>query len=134
MLQKLKEYKEIIAIVVFFLGGFIWLESQFPKKSDLKSEIKTLNCLLEKYMVLTQLQIHGQKLEKQIQDIKIKIDSTFQINSDGTSPRLSPPMEYELEELRESLSNMKKELKNDNDEMEKVDNELARNICGKEQL
>jgi len=43
-------------------------------------------------------------------------------------------MEYELEELRESLSNMKKELKNDNDEMEKVDNELARNICGKEQL
>ena len=134
MLQKLKEYKEIIAIVVFFLGGFIWLESQFPKKSDLKSEIKTLNCLLEKYMVLTQLQIHGQKLEKQIQDIKIKIDSTFQINSDGTSPRLSPPMEYELEELRESLSNMKKELKNDNDEMEKVHNELARNICGKEQL
>lgn len=132
MLQKIKEYKELIAIIVFFLGGFIWLESQFPKKSYIKSEVKSLNCLLEKYMILTQLQIRGQKLEKQIQEIDRKMESTFQINSDITNHPLSPAMEYELKELRESLSDKKKELKNNNDEMEKIHNELARNICGKE--
>ena len=56
-LEKLKQYKEIIAITIFFLGGFFWLQAEFPNKSDLRSEVGSLNCQLKSYMLLTQLQI-----------------------------------------------------------------------------
>ena len=43
MLAKLKEYKELTAIIVFFLGGFLWLEREFdrhPTRGDLKVETR----------------------------------------------------------------------------------------------
>lgn len=37
MLNKLKEYKELIAIMVFFLGGFFgWIINFLPKATLLK--------------------------------------------------------------------------------------------------
>jgi hypothetical protein len=36
MLDKLKEYKELIAIIVFFLGGFIWLYISSRPRPTLK--------------------------------------------------------------------------------------------------
>jgi len=142
MLDKIKEYKEIITIIVFFLGGFIWLENQFPKKTDLKeetgslktdfkSQIKSLDCLLEKYMTMTQLQIRGQNLEKEINDLEVKIQSTFQVNGQGNTPPLSPAMQHELKKLEEDLLAKTKDLQKNNNDMENINNELARNICGK---
>lgn len=142
MLEKIKEYKEVIAIIVFFLGGFIWLENQYPKKTDLKSEtrslkkdlktaIRSLDCLVEKYMTLTQLQIRGQNLEKKIQNLERKIKSTFQSSDDATTIALSPAMKHELKKLEEDLSAKIKDLRKNKDDMEDINNQLARNICGK---
>lgn len=130
MLEKLKEYKEVIAIIIFFLGGFFWLEGEFPKKSDLNSEIGSVKCLLEKYMTLTQLQIRRQELDKQIQEINDHI-KLFPAISNAGSPPLTPAMAQELDEKKSDMSGKKKDFKENKFAMEKIVDELARNVCGK---
>lgn len=129
MLQKLNEYKEIIAIIVFFLGGFFWLEGEFPKKSDLNSEIGSVKCLLEKYMTLTQLQIRGQELDKQIQELNDQIKLFPAIANSG--PSLTPAMAQELDDKKSDMSGKKNDFKANKVAMEKIVDELARNVCGK---
>ncbi|MEI7457612.1 MAG: hypothetical protein WCK93_12910 [Nitrosomonadales bacterium] len=76
MLERLKEYKELIAIIAFFLGGFFWLQSQYPNKSEVKDEFNSIRCQLNSYMKLTQLQIRSQELDKQLN----VADSTLKCN------------------------------------------------------
>ena len=131
MLEKLKEYKELIAIIVFFLGGFIWLDTQFPTKTDLKAEIASLNCLLEKYMTLTQLQIRGQEIEKQTHELTKKITGILPEDNVSTGVSLSPAMRLEFEQLKTELDAQRDDLHKNAKEMEKIRDELGRQICGK---
>lgn len=131
MLEKIKEYKEIIVIIVFFLGGFIWLENQYPKKTDLKSEIWSLDCLLKKYMTLTQLQIRGQNLKEEIQNLERKIKSTFQTSDDATKITLSPPLAHQLKKLQEAQSKNINDLSDIHKDMVSISEELQRNECRK---
>ena len=126
MIEKLKQYKELITIILFFLGGFTWMETQFPTKTDLQAEIASLNCLVEKYMILTQCQMHGQDLEKQIQDINKQINM---ISPNGSSPGLSPALAVEFEELKSDLTHKKSELGQNKESMQKIVDELQRNVC-----
>ncbi len=129
MLEKLKEYKELIAIIVFFLGGFTWLNTQFPTKSDLKAEIASLNCLLEQYMTLTQLQIRGQQIEKQTQELTRRISEVLPDDISASSLPLSPAMELEFEQLKADLAAKRGDLRSNATAMEKIRDELARHIC-----
>lgn len=131
MLEKLKEYKEIITIIVFFLGGFIWLYTQFPSKSDFNAEMASLKCLLEKYMTLTQLQIGAQELEKQIQSLAKKVSEAQPDDPSGKALALSPAMKLEFEQLKSDLVGRRTELRSNTTEMEKIRNELGRQVCGK---
>ncbi len=128
MLDKLREYKELIAIIVFFLGGFIWLNNQFPTKSDLRAEIGYLNCLVDKYMTLTQLQIRGQELVKQAQDLTTRI-SDMETNSGDV--HLSPAMKFELDQLKSDFEHNREKHRSNNAEIVKILDELARNVCRK---
>lgn len=127
MLDKLKEYKELIAIIVFFLGGFFWLNNQFPTKKDLKNEVESLSCLLEKYMTVTQRQIRNQELEKQAKDLVATISSME--NSTSGVP-LSPAMKYELEQKKSEINHNRKEYTSNKDVIQKIMDDLARNMCG----
>jgi hypothetical protein len=126
MLEKLKEYKEMIAIIVFFLGGFIWLNSQFPKKSDLTAEIGSLNCQLEKYMTLTQLQIRSQELGKQAQDLATRISD---VETNSGDAHLSPAMKFELDQMKADLKHNREKHRSNKDEIAEILDELARNVC-----
>jgi len=128
MLEKLKEYKEIIVLILFFTGGFIWLETRFSTKTDLQTEIASLNCLVEKYMILTQCQIRGQDLERQIQDLNKKI---HMMRPDGSSPILSPAMTVEFEEFKTDLTHKKSELGQNKETIQKICDELQRHVCRK---
>ncbi len=128
MLNKLKEYKELITIIVFFIGGFIWMEAQFPKKSDLQNEIASLDCMLEKYMTLTQLQMQGQDLQNQIQDLGRQVNVMY---PGGHIPTLSPALETELDGLKTELANKKTQLSAAKESMKKICDELQRNVCKK---
>jgi hypothetical protein len=128
MLEKLKEYKELIAIIVFFLGGFIWLNSQFPTKSDLTAEIGSLNCLVDKYMTLTQLQIRGQELVKQAGDLAARISD---METDSGDVQLSPAMKFELDQFKSDFEHNREQYRSNTAEIAKIMDELARNVCRK---
>ena len=136
MLAKLKEYQELIAILVFFLGGFFWLESQFPQKTDLESvktdlqkENAVLKCLLKKNMVLVQDQIQASALEKSIKEKNEYIYFLSEkLKTDAET--ISPVMQFKLTEAREELAAKKEELKTVITRMQDTKNELERNICG----
>lgn len=130
MLEKLKEYKEVLTIIVFFLGGFFWIQGQYPTKTDLKSQIGVLNCLLDKYMSLTQLQIRGRDLERQAQDLKNEIQA-FGDDQDRTHLPASPAMRQELDVKKASLVGVQADLKTNAGNIQTTGDELARNVCGR---
>jgi hypothetical protein len=128
MIERLKEYKELIAIIVFFFGGFFWLNDQFPTKKDLSNEIASLNCQLDKYMTLTQLQIHGQELVKQAQELTDRISN---MESSTENVPLSPAMKFELEKLKSDFKYNREKHRKNKAEIRKVLDDLARNVCKK---
>jgi hypothetical protein len=128
MIERFKEYKELIAIIMFFLGGFFWLNEQFPTKKDLKNEIASLNCQLDRYMTLTQLQIHGQELVKQAQELADRISD---MESNAENVALSPAMKFELEKLKSDFKYNREKHRNNKAEIQKVLDDLARNVCNK---
>jgi len=129
MLEKIKEYKELIAIIVFFLGGFIWLNNQFPSKNDLKAEVGFLDCLLNKYMTLTQLQLHGQELAKEAEDLKKKI---AEMETDSGEVHLLPAMKFELKQFKSDFEHNRKKYRNNIAQIKKIMDELNRHDCRKE--
>lgn len=127
MLERLKEYKELLAIVVFFLGGFFWIQNRYPTKTDLRSEIRVLNCLLDKYMLLTQLQIRGRDLERQVADLSNQL-ALYDSAPDPILP-ISPAMRQERDEKRKLLDETRSALKANVAEIQKTGDELQRNVC-----
>jgi hypothetical protein len=139
ILDKLKQYQDIIGIVLFFLGGFFWIQTQFPQKSDLESvkqelqkENGILRCLLKKNMVLVQDQIQASALEKNIKEKNEFADilaRQLDKMSSGTEG-VSPAMQSRLDETREEIANKKEELKAVILRMQTTKNELEINSCG----
>ena len=137
MLDKLKQYQEIITIVIFFLSGFVWLHTQFPQKDDLETvkkqlqgENDILKCLLKKNMILVQDQIQANTLEKAIKEKSEFVEILSKQLAKTGAEGVSPVMQNRLDETREDLANKKEELKAVVTRMQDTKNELERNICG----
>jgi len=139
MLERLKYYKEVITIILFFLGGFFWISDQFPSKSnlnseissiksDLSGEIQSLNCLLDKYMTLTQLQMNSQALEKELLILEQQITG---MSSEVSAALLTPAMKFQLEQFKSDFSHKKEALRDKLDKITAISAELGRNICSK---
>jgi len=125
MLEKLKEYKELIAIVGFFLGGFFWLENEFPKKKD----ITVLDCQLKKWMELTQLQMKSHDLEIKGQELESVINNYPDV-SGGQKTTLPPAVQHILDSKNSDLSANKVDFKDNKAKIETIMLELQRNSCG----
>jgi hypothetical protein len=130
--QRLEEYKELVAILAFFLGGFFWIQNQFPTKTDLKTQIGVLSCLLDKYMSLTQLQNRAQTLEGEAQQLREEI-AAFGADQGRTQPPLSPAMKQELDSKNADLRAVQDDLRKNAALIQAAGEELARNVCGKPQ-
>lgn len=61
-LNRLKEYKEFIAIVLFFLAGFLWIYGYFATKEQL-SEVR---CLMDANITLLSGQVQSNVLAQQL--------------------------------------------------------------------
>ena len=132
LLERIGQYKELLGIMVFFLGGFFWIQNQFnqfPTKTDVKSEVGILNCLLNEYMSLTQLQIRGRDLERQVQDLSDEL-TAFGADQNRAHPAISPAMQQALEAKKADLVAARGDLKTNTDAIQKTGDELARNLCG----
>jgi hypothetical protein len=135
VLDKLKEYKDVISIVIFFLGGFFWVQSELPKKDDLeavKQELltknKVLKCLLKSNMTLVQNQIQASSLEKTIKEKQdyLVLSDKFPVEN------MSPAMKATLNELNEDVTNKKAELRAVIMRMQNTRSDLEKNICGED--
>ena len=144
-LEKLKQYKEFIAIIIFFLGGFFWLQAEFPNKSDLnaqvgllntnlKTEVGSLNCLLDSYMLLTHLQISVMETASEIQNLE-----NDKQDIEGYLPK-DPNVDEDANGQTKMLIDMKKKVESDITEkgsvikgyrtsMEEVNLSLKTNKC-----
>ena len=129
VIDRLKEYKELIAIVVFFLGGFFWLETHFPSKSDLKGQIDVLHCLLDKYMTLTQLEIHVKDLGDKATALGAELNS-FPEPSSTEYANLSPAMKQMRADKEAQLKDAQDQLKKAQTDVQTTNDELTRNVCG----
>lgn len=115
VLARLKEYKEIITLFTFFLGGYLWMQKEFPSKSYVDSKIESatssissLNCLLNKNI---------SSLDAQLQ-IKIHTDNIerFTVKIGILSKKLESGLtEFELE----SRNNLIREVENEKDALKK---------------
>jgi hypothetical protein len=130
MLERLKEYKELIAIIIFFLSGVFWLQSTFPSKNEMKTELVSIRCLLDSYMKLTQLQILSQEQDKQVTELRQKLAQVPPDNASG-GLAISPAMRAEFEQLKEDYATSRNQLGQTTQEMAKIRDELARGVCGK---
>ncbi len=136
MLDKLKEYRDVISLVIFFLGGFVWIQNELPKKDDLeavKQELliknKVLKCLLKSNMMLVQDQIQANALEKTIKEKQDYLGLSDQLREQD----MSPAMKATLAEFKEDIANKKKQLTDVVARMETTKSDLERNICGEEE-
>jgi hypothetical protein len=131
MLEKLKEYRELIAIVVFFLGGFFWLQAEFPSKSDLKAELGSIRCLLDSYMKLTQLQNLSHDQDKQLDELSRKLSEASRDDISGSGLSISPAMRVGLEQLKSDYAATRNQLGQTTKEMAKIKDDLERAVCGR---
>ncbi|MEH6444452.1 MAG: hypothetical protein V7784_11195 [Oceanospirillaceae bacterium] len=133
MLEKLKEYKELISIILFFLAGFSWFNNQFPTKNDLSNEIKVVNCLLQNYMELTQLQIEYQNNLPLLDTLTKEIN---RLKSDSLSLELSPPLRsqliFNLDQSENNFSHLVGKQRNIITSIEEIMKRLASHVCKKE--
>ncbi|MEM9059031.1 MAG: hypothetical protein AAGD13_01090 [Pseudomonadota bacterium] len=143
MLEKLKEFRELIAILLFFTGGFIWIESRYAAKDDFdkvsqsltginlematRDDLKVMQCLLTEYMKLTQLQIRAQDIEKQVADLLESLkDPRLASNTDQLPPALKAVLQTHYADL-----DAKRAALNEVDvEMGGVRQKLERQECG----
>lgn len=121
-LAKLNDYKEVLAIVIFFLGGVWWIQDRYPTKSDLKSQLTSVNCLLNKYMQLTQRQLQHEQLIAQVTQLDQQLGS-------APSAPLSPSLQQTFSDLQARRASLRTKSDSASDEMQKINDELARNVC-----
>jgi hypothetical protein len=134
MLEKLKEYKELVTIVVFFLGGFFWLQAEFPNKSDLKAELASMRCLLDNYMKLTQLQILSQEQEKQVNELWRQLSEAPPNDTGKSGLSISPAMKVGLEKLKSEHTARTNQLRQTTSDMAQIRDNLARSVCARSVL
>ncbi len=125
MIEKLKEYKELISLMLFFLGGFIWADHTFPKKDDLKNEISYLNCQLDKYMELTQYQMRNQSRYREVNE------KQNYLNNIASFPNASPAM---VKELESEIQTKKKEIDEYIKKMSTISDELQKSVCWRSKI
>jgi hypothetical protein len=128
LLSKLNDYKEIITIVVFFLGGVWWIQNRFPTKTDLESQLSVLHCQLDKYMRLTQLQFRNRQLSAQLDDLDRQLAAS---GPTGNVP-LSPALTEMLNEARKQRDDVRAKLDSTANEMQTINDDLAREVCGRQ--
>lgn len=62
LLNRLKEYKELITIIVFFISGFLWLYGYFATKDQLR----IMKCIVNHQISMVESRIQKQDLLEQL--------------------------------------------------------------------
>ena len=95
MLKRLKEYKEFLAILIFFSGGIFWIYTIFVTQDQLKftqnqlentqnvlqGQLEKTQCLLRTNVDLLDHQIRMRMLAEQIRTLRDEINNLQEIDA-----------------------------------------------------
>lgn len=91
-LSKLKEYKELITVIIFFVGGIVWIYGYFATKSSLTTISAQLQCLLNTHVTLISSEMEHSKLQADKEKIAIELNSKIseleKLKSEAASDKL----------------------------------------------
>jgi hypothetical protein len=126
--KTLGAYKELIAIVVFFFGGFAYLDANYPSKT----EFQTTNCLLKTYMLITQLQLRNYQLEKSISRLRPSVKDYDDLKNQQPAvwAQLTKGMKADVEVMRAELLDSEKELQKVLERIREEKDGLQMHKCG----
>ena len=132
VLERLSDYKEVISVIVFFLGGLYWVDGHFPSRDDLNNKIGVLNCKVDAYMDLTQHQIR----QKNLEDDTARIDQQRQFYDESGNAQSGHPtaaMQQQRKEILDKLDNDRatdqKQLEANQAEMFQIGYKLEKQLC-----
>lgn len=125
VLAALNNYKEVLAIVAFFLSGVWWIQDRYPTKTDLKSQLAIITCQLDEYMKLTQVQVRHEQLITQLNQLD------QQIRSATPNTHLSPSLQQIFSDLQGERTSVREKSDSASAEMQKINDDLARNMCAR---
>ena len=109
----IKEYKELIATIAFFVGGVLWIFGYFATKEELRVfrdtasiQNKTLHCLLQKHVQLLEGK-HKRKLSLDelvaiLEDIQKHAPTSIQISENDI--KKITRLEQQKEEVRTRIA------------------------------
>ncbi|SEA59322.1 hypothetical protein [Rubrimonas cliftonensis] len=147
MLERLKAYKEFIAILLFFAGGFAWMERTYLSRDSLSGverqlagldarlaeharieDVQTLSCLLNAYMLLTQRQMRAMDVERMIAENTRALTAPFEAVAEAAR---SPAMMIEFERKQDELGALRAERRALRQAMADTTDRLERHECGR---
>lgn len=124
MLDRLKEYRDIISLVVFFLGGFLWVQAQFATKAALNEE----KCLLRDAITLGQLQIRQSSLQNETQALDGQISERLAVLAKLTD-RPSPSFLFELDQMKAKEAKKLADLDENIKQQQKISDDMVNPKC-----
>jgi len=75
---RLKQYKEFIAILVFFTGGFMWIYGFFATKSQVESvndNVQVVHCLTNSSIILTETRMQKRFLLEELTQKSVELNN-----------------------------------------------------------
>ncbi|MCP5085752.1 MAG: hypothetical protein GY952_02960 [Rhodobacteraceae bacterium] len=141
-LKKLGEYKEFIAIVSAALGGFIWFESLVAKQKDLVqikdslsdlatvSAIVELDCQLDLYMTLTQVQMQVLANSKRLAETKAEAEIVNAALESAENQFTIQTLKNRQRQIKETLDSHSTKQKRLNDQTDETALKISTNSCG----
>lgn len=112
---RIKEYKEIIAALIFFSGGIFWVVGYFATKDEFRkyqavttSEREVLHCLLETNVTWLEGEIMYLALTDELIEIKSRAEEQTRV-SGPIPPSIAQnlfALEHEGEVLREQIARL----------------------------
>ena len=77
-LLRLKEYKEFIAIILFFMGGVIWITGFFATRN----QVEIMECLLHNKISLVESKVTMLILPTELARMKSELESLEKLSND----------------------------------------------------
>lgn len=125
-LEKLIEYKEFVAILVFFAGGLFWIYGYFATKN----QVDRLSCVMEQNIQMLRGKMEYQYfidlLEENKSEIKHVRKSIREAKKNNQPFEKSEELLLELEEQRTELKSERNKFKTN---METALNKLTKSEC-----
>ena len=121
-IQKLSEYREFIVILIFFIGGFLWIYEYFATRS----QVGELNCLLRENINVVDGQMQTKFILESMKKNGLRYEKLLKLKEDN---KLTLSEQEELIELKNEAKLLDEQLKKEQEKFRNSWQLLKANGC-----